>query len=119
MIDALDKVSKPTALVISRFIRRLSNRGIGIQLLATSRLSFNVHDAFWDPNFRNDEGLDFRQKDNWHNDVKTLYIDRHFTNKDIGICARSTIEDNLTLRETGPKFKAILVDSITQLADGV
>ncbi|KAL8962236.1 MAG: hypothetical protein Q9193_001328 [Seirophora villosa] len=90
VLDALDKMGKSSALTVSRFIRRLSNRGVGIQLLATSRMTFDVIDAFWDPMFR--EGSEESGK--WSSSVNKLHLNRQAVNDDIARYGKSLLTIN-------------------------
>lgn len=115
VLDGLDIVQKHTARVIFRFIRKMSNQGVRIQLFGTSRVSRVVNDAFHD----RDYGSDFNERNRWREKIKTLSISRHTTNNDIGSCARAVIAGDTTLRDVEPAFKQDIIDQIVHQSDGM
>ncbi|KAL8708515.1 MAG: hypothetical protein Q9225_007585 [Loekoesia sp. 1 TL-2023] len=115
VVDALDRIEKHSIQILSRFIRRISNQGVEIQLIATSRISMAVDDAFWDPTFAQDS----EERSRWSNSCGTLFISRQFTSRDIEICARSATYRNAILKEAGSAFRQATVRSIIVQSNGI
>lgn len=105
-IDALDQIDVSLIQVISRFVRRMSNCGVEVQLIAFSRTNMAIEDAFWDPTFVSNG----EERSRWMNTFKKLHIDPQMTAKDIRIYAMSSISRKRMLL-ADRVFQQIVLDS--------
>ncbi|KAL8827298.1 MAG: hypothetical protein Q9170_007070 [Blastenia crenularia] len=115
-VDALDKIEKSSVLILSRFIRRVSNQGVQIRLIATSRTSLSVDDAFWDPTFGERSG---EERSRWMSSRETFFIDPLKTAQDIRIYADAAINGNAVLRDASAQVKERLISEIVDESGGM